>query len=281
MNKKLIISAALTGTGGSKQLSEHIPVTAEEIAADAVACARAGATVIHVHVHDDQGNPTMETRFFKEAVTAMRAAREAAGVDFLINLTTSGGNPLDPDELRMAHLKESKPELCSYDVGSFNWGCSGLFYNSPQLLESLAECVAQYDIKPEIEIFDAGMMGNALEYIRRGILKPPCYFQFVLGVLGAMDSSVENLEYLHRHLPPNSFWSVTGIGKGHLPMLLTGLALGCDGLRVGLEDNLYFEKGIKATNVRLVERAVQIAGLAGREIATAREAREILGITYR
>ena len=179
----------------------------------------------------------------------------------------------------MAHLRELRPEMCSYDVGSFNWACGGLFFNGPQFLEALAACCRENGIKPEIEIFDAGMLGNALEYIRRGVLKPPCHFQFVLGVLGAMDGSVENLEYLHRRLPDNCTWSVTGIGKAHLPMMLTGLALGCDGIRVGLEDNIYLEKGVLATNTQLVQRAAQIAKLAGREIATANDARELLGIS--
>ncbi len=279
---KLMISVALTGTAGSKKLSPHIPIDADEIAADAVACARAGASMVHVHVHDAEGKPTMETRYFEDAVNAMRKARAESGVDFLINLTTSGSpNPLEPDSNRMAQVKLLKPELCSYDVGSFNWGCSGLFYNSTTLLEALPAAAAESGTRLEIEIFDAGMLGNAVEYLRRGVLKAPCHFQFVLGVLGAMDGSVENLEYLHRRLPENSTWSVTGIGRAHIPMMLTGLALGCDGIRVGLEDNLYFEQGVKATNVQLVERAVSIAKLAGREIATPQETREILGIAYR
>lgn len=275
--KKVIISAALTGTQGSKALSPYVPVSAEEIAADAVACAKAGASVIHIHVHNEQGKPTMETRYFVEAFEATKEAAKKAGVNPIINLTTSGGSSVT--ELRLAHLKQLRPEMCSYDSGSFNWSLGGIFQNSTEFLTECGLLTQELDIKPEIEIFDTGMLGNAIELANRGVLKTPCHFQFVLGVLGGMDASVDNLEHLYRRLPENCTWSVTGIGKGHLPMLLTGLALGADGIRVGLEDNLYLDKGVKATNAQLVERAVAIARLANREIATADEAREMLGIT--
>lgn len=275
--KKVIVSVALTGTAGSKSQTPHIPISPEEIAADTVAVAKAGASMVHIHVHDEAGNPTMETRYFKEAFEAVKEATEKAGVDVIVNLTTSGGS--NDDFLRQEHLRQLRPEVCSYDVGTFNWALGGVFENRPDFLVELGKTTQQLDIKPEIEIFDAGMLGNAIAYTGYKVLKAPCHFQFVLGVLGGMDGTVENLEYLHRHLPAGSTWSVTGIGKAHLPMLLAGLALGCDGIRVGLEDNLYLSKGVKGTNLQLVERAVAIARLAGREPATADEARQMLGIT--
>lgn len=275
--KKVIVSVALTGTAGSKSQTPYIPISPEEIAADTVAVAKAGASMVHIHVHDKAGNPTMETSYFKEAFEAVKEATEKAGVDVIVNLTTSGGS--NDDFLRMEHLRQLRPEVCSYDVGTFNWALGGVFENRPDFLVALGKTIQELDIKPEIEVFDSGMLSNAIAYANYKLLKTPCHFQFVLGVLGAMDGSVENLEYLHRRLPAGSTWSVTGIGKAHLPMLLTGLALGCDGIRVGLEDNLYLSKGVKATNVQLTERAVAIARLVGREPATAEEARQMLGIT--
>lgn len=275
--KKLIISVALTGTAGNKSQTPDIPISPEEIAADTVAVAKAGASMVHIHVHDEKGNPTMETRYFKETFEAVKEATEKAGVDVIVNLTTSGGS--SDDFLRQEHLRQLRPEVCSYDVGTFNWALGGIFENSPNFLVELGKTAQQLDIKPEIEIFDAGMLGNAKAYTGYKVLKAPCHFQFVLGVLGAMEGTVENLEYLHRRLPEGATWSVTGIGKAHMPMLLAGLALGCDGIRVGLEDNLYLSKGVKATNLQLTERAVAIARLAGREPATADEARQMLGIT--
>ena len=275
--KKVIISCALTGTAGSKSQTPDIPISPEEIAADTVAVAKAGASMVHIHVHDEQGRPTMRTEYFRAAFEAVKEATEKAGVDVIVNLTTSGGE--NDDNLRMEHLRQLRPEVCSYDAGTFNWALGGMFENSPDFLVELGKTTQQYDIKPEIEIFDAGMLSNAIAYTGYKVLKAPCHFQFVLGVVGAMAGTVENLEYLHRHLPVGSTWSVTGIGKAHLPMLLAGLALGCDGLRVGMEDNLYLSRGVKGTNVQLVERAVAIARLAGREPATADEARQMLGIT--
>lgn len=275
--KKLIVAVALTGTAGSKQQSPATPITPEEIAADTVAVAKAGASMVHIHVHDEKGYPTMETRYFKETFEAVKEATEKAGVDVIVNLTTSGGS--NDSFLRQEHLRQLRPEMCSYDVGTFNWSLGSIFENSPDFLVELGKTTQALDIKPEIEVFDAGMLGNAAAYSGYKVLKTPCHFQFVLGVLGGMAGTVENLEYLHRHLPEGSTWSVTGIGQAHLPMLLAGLALGCDGIRVGLEDNLYLSRGVKGTNLELTERAVAIARLAGREPATADEARQMLGIT--
>lgn len=275
---KLIISAALTGAGTSKSAAPTVPYHAEEIAQQVVDVARAGAAAVHIHVRDDSGWPTMSTDKFTEAFLAIKSATEAAGVDVIVNLTTSGSAALETNETRLAHLKKLRPEMCSYDSGTFNWNNGGVFVNAPDFLEELSACVVAHDIKPEIEIFDNGMVGNALYYISKYKIPTPCHFQFVLGVGGGADGTARNLVFLQEMLPPGSTWSVTGIGKKHMPMMLAGLSLGCDGLRVGLEDNLYLTRGVKATNVQLVQRAAELAKIAGREIATAEEARQILGI---
>jgi uncharacterized protein (DUF849 family) len=276
-SNKLIISAALTGAGTTKQAAPSVPITANEIAEDVVRVVKAGAAIVHIHVRDDNGYGTMDTQKFIEAFEATKEACIKADIDPIINLTTSGG-PANT-ELRLAHLRALKPEMCSYDAGTMNWANSFIFENSPEFLEKLGTLTQELDIKPEIELFDASMIGNAMYYINKGFIKTPSHFQFVLGVPGGLDGTIDSVNFMLPKLPPNSTWSITGIGKTHMPMMLAGLAAGADGIRVGLEDNVYMSKGVVATNISLVLRAVELAELCGREIATPAEAREILGIT--
>ena len=277
MGKKLIITAALCGAGTLKSMTEHVPVTPEEIAADAVACAKAGAAVIHFHARDDAGLNTMETERFVRVIELTREACAKANVDIVYNLTTSGGKfPLD---MRLAHLPILKPEMCSYDPGTMNWANSYVFLNPPEFLERLGTLSQELDIKPELEIFDGGMMGNVDFYLKKGFLKTPLHYQFVLGASGGMDGDIGSLAFLLPKMHPGSTWSATGIGRSHVPVMLSALSEGCDGLRVGLEDNIFWDKGVLATNVSLVERTVRLAEVIGRSVATAAEAREILGLT--
>lgn len=273
---KLIITAALCGAGTTRNQSPYVPLTPDEIAADAVACARAGASIIHLHVRDENGKNSMETELFSLAVTKVRAALQQAGLDAVLNLTTSGS--AWPEDVRVAHLPKLMPEMCSYDPGSMNWANSYVFMNTPVFLERLGKICTELKIKPELEIFDAGMIGNVEYYIKKGFLTPPCHYQFVLDVSGGMPGTIESLSYLLPKIHPGSTWSITGIGKSHVPMMLAGLAAGCDGLRVGLEDNVFWDKGVHATNDKLVARAVELGRLAGREIASADETRQILGL---
>ena len=279
MSKKLIIAAALTGAWPTKSMSPYVPMTPDEIAADAVACVKAGASMLHIHVRDDNEKGSMDTERFKAAYYAVTKALDEAGLDAVINLTTSGQSGVS-DETRMAHLIALKPEMCSFDAGSMNWGAN-VFMNSPAFLEKLCHCVLENDIKPEIEVFNGSMMVNAAAYVKKGLLKQPTHYQFVLGGAGAMEGTVHNLNFFRNMLPEGSTWSVTGVGKAHLPMLLAALAMDADGVRVGLEDNLYYAHGQLATNAQLVERAATLGRLAGREPATAAEARELLDITRR
>lgn len=277
MGKKLIITAALCGAGTTKQQTEHVPITPEEIAADAVACAKAGAAVVHFHVRDEAGKNTMETDRFVGVIDLVRETCAKANIDIVLNLTTSGSK--FPEDMRVAHLPILMPEMCSYDPGTLNWANSYVFMNTPAFLERLGTISQELNIKPELEIFDAGMMGNVDYYLKKGFLAKPLHYQYVLGVSGGMTGDIGSLAFLLPKMQPGSTWSVTGIGRAHMPMMLAGLAEGCDGLRVGLEDNILMEKGVLATNARLVERAVKLGEVAGRSIATAAEAREILGLT--
>lgn len=276
MGKKLMITAALCGAGTTKKQTPYVPITPEEISDDAIACAKAGASIIHIHVRDKDGGNTMETEVFTEVVGLIREKAAKENVDLILNLTTSGSKW--PEDMRRAHLPVLLPEMCSYDPLSMNWANSYIFKNSPAFLELLGKEIQELGIKPECEIFNGGDMGNVDYYLKKGILKAPVHYQFVLGVTGGMPGDAETLGYLMPKMQAGSTWSITGIGRAHMPCMLLGLAMDCDGLRVGLEDNIYMEKGVLATNVSLVERAVKLGEDAGRSIATAAEAREILGI---
>jgi uncharacterized protein (DUF849 family) len=174
--------------------------------------------------------------------------------------------------------------MCSFDPNTINWSNSYIFENHPRFLNALAQEVIKQDVKPEFEVFDTGHIDSVMYYVNKwGIPQPP-HIQFIMGVGGSMPGTAQGLAWMVDHLPEGATWSVSGIGKAHMPMMLAGLALGCDGLRVGLEDNIMYGKDadgkkIIATNVMLVERAVELAQIAGRTIATADDAREILGIT--
>lgn len=276
MGKKIIITAALCGAGTTKKQTPYVPITPEEIAADAVACAKAGASIIHIHVRDEQGANTMEVERFCYVMNYVQAALDKEGLSPVLNPTTSGSK--FPIEMRLGSLPILKPEMCSYDPGSLNWGNSYIFKNEPKFLEDLGTMCQELNCKPECEVFDGGFCGNIAYYLKKGFLKGPVHAQLVLGVAGGMPGTIESIDYLTRHLPADCTWSITGIGHAHMPCLLGGLAAGCDGLRVGLEDNIYMEKGVLATNEQLVERACRIAVDAGREIATPAETREILGL---
>ena len=289
-SNKIMIQVCLCGAGTKKAQAPTVPYTADELAEQIVACAKAGASIAHIHVREDKmvngemqiGYKSMSLQAFTAAVEKTREACKAAGVDIIINLTTSGGEY--EDVKRLQHLGALKPEMCSFDPNTINWANSYIFENSPRFLNLLSQEVVKQDVKPEFEVFDTGHIDSVMYYVNKhGIPKPP-HIQFIMGVGGSMPGTAENLAFLVGKLPEGATWSVSGIGRCHMPMMLAGLALGCDGLRVGLEDNVVYGKDengnkIIATNEMLVKRAVELAKLAGREIATADEAREILGIT--
>ena len=273
---KVIITAALTVAVTPKSKNPYIPLTPEEIAEDAYKVWKAGAAVVHIHTRNDEGIGFMDPAKFKKIIELIRAHEDC---DVIINCTSSGDNTgTATDQTRMEHMKTLDGiEMGSYDAGSFNWMPGGVFANSPAFLQELGDVYMQRGIKPEIEIFDTGMLGVTEYFVKNGHLPTPLHFQFCLGVLGAMPATVENLLYLVNKIPEGSTWSAFGTGKGHLPIMYAALALGGN-IRVGLEDNVWYEKGVPASNVSLVERAVQAVKTFGKEPATPAEAREILGI---
>lgn len=274
LDNKVILTVATTGAWPSKKDTPHIPLQPKEIADDVYACWQAGASIAHIHVRDDEDKSSMDFNKFTQTVEHIRAT----DCDIVINLTTSGQLGLK-DEDRMRHIIALKPELASYDCGSMNWAHSTVFENSPRFLEKLGLVMQENNIKPEIEIFDAGMVYNALYYLKKGILKAPLHFQFVLGAPGGMAATVENLMFLKTLIPADSTWGALGIGRGHLPIMYTTLAL--DGhVRVGMEDNIYYSRGVLAkSNVEFIERTKRIAAEIDKEIATPDEARAILNIS--
>lgn len=273
LSDKVILTVAPTGAWPSKKDTPNIPLQPREIADEVYACWQAGASIAHIHVRDDEDKSSMNFNKFKDTVEYIRAT----DCNIVINLTTSGQLGLE-DEDRMKHIIALKPELASYDCGSMNWAHSTVFENSPRFLEKLGTAMQDHNIKPEIEIFDAGMIYNALYYLKKGILKAPLHFQFVLGVPGGMDATVENLVFLKSLIPKESTWGALGVGRGHLPLMYTTLALGGH-LRVGMEDNIYYSKGVLAeSNMEFIERTKRIVKEFNKEIATPDEARMILSL---
>lgn len=279
-SNRVIISCALTGTATPKEKNPNVPVTPEEIAADAHRAWQAGAAVVHLHMRDEQWKGVMDWERFRETVRLIRSDPDC---DVIINCTSSGGPGPDgaySTDSRIAHfLQVPEIELGSFDAGTFNWGDQKEFNNDPAFLKTLAGVYQRSGVKPEVEIFDMGMLGNAKHYLQKlHLIQEPLWCQFVLGVLGGMEANPENLQYLVRHLPDGALWSATGIGAGHLPILYSAIALGANGVRVGLEDNLYLDRGVPATNAALVERAAKLVRLYNKQPATPAEARQILGL---
>jgi 3-keto-5-aminohexanoate cleavage enzyme len=271
--QKLIITAAITGSRITREITPHIPLTPPEIVQSAYECWQAGAAVVHIHVrYPHTGQGTQDVAVFRQVVEPLREK-----TDLILCLTTSGipGRNLPTDE-RLAPV-DLKPELASFDAGSINLGGT-VFINSPEFLDRAAEKMRQMGVKPEIEIFDLGMIITALRMRDQGKLDEPLHFQFVLGTPWGAPATPKSFLHLQEHIPGNSTWSIIGIGKGHLPMSMMALAMGGH-IRVGLEDNIYYSKGVLAeTNAQFVERIVRIARECGRDVATPAEAREILSV---
>lgn len=275
-NSKLIVTAAVCGASTSRRQTPHVPITPEEIAEEVIACADAGASIAHIHVRDDNGVNTIDPERFGRVIELIKSS----GRDIVLNLTTACDNV--SAEQRMSHLYRFRPEMASLDIGSMNWANHHVFLNEPAFLEKMTAAMKELSVKPEIEIFDAGMIGNAQYYMSKGLIPAPAHFQFVLGVPGGLDATVENLQFLVNKLPEGSTWSALGIGRRSMPMLLATLALEAPCLRVGLEDGVYYSQGVLArSNAQLVARAIRIANEAGREIATPEETRQIMGLTNR
>ena len=269
---EVIISAALVGSWPTRQQTPYIPISPEEIAQSAVEAWREGAAIVHIHVRDDEGKVVCDVGRYRRVVELIGEA----GCDVIVNLSTGGGAGTTALEDR-ANPVSLKPELASLDCGSVNFG-DRVFLNPPDFLERLATEMKEKGVKPEIECFEAGMIGNAMRLIDKGLIDPPYWFQFVLGVRGAAPATAKQLLHMVESIPAGTPWSVCGISRYQLPMNVLAIAMGGHP-RTGMEDNIYYRKGeLASSNAQLVARLARIARECGREPATPDQARAILGI---
>jgi uncharacterized protein (DUF849 family) len=277
LKNKKIITVATTGAWPTKENTPYVPIEPEEIAQEVYNCWKQGAAVCHIHCRDDQGKAAMEFPKFKKTVELIRARKDC---DIIINLTTSGGINLSEDD-RIKPFSELIPEMASFDCGTMNWQHSGVFENNPRFLEKLGLLMQEKGVKPEIEVFDPGMIYNAQYYLKKGVLKAPVHFQFCMGVAGGIKGTTKNLVFMKEtmeEVAPGSTWSAFGVGPSAMEILYASVAMGGN-VRVGMEDNILYKKGVLAeNNMVFVERARRIIEEFGFETASPDEAREILGL---
>lgn len=268
---KLIITCAVTGAEVTKKDNPAVPYSPEELAESSYAAVKAGASIIHLHVRNPDGTPTHRKEVFQETVERIRKK-----CDPVIMVSTGGAVGMTVDE-RCEGL-EAGTEMASLTTGTVNFG-KDVFLNAPEMIEKIAVKIREKKMKPEIEVFDAGMVDNAGALVRKGLLTAPLQYQFVLGVPGGLGASARNLTYLADSVPPGSTWCVAGVGRHQFTMAAHAILMGGH-VRVGLEDNVYLRKGVLApSNAALVERAAAIAKEFDRELADPAEARRLLGIT--
>ncbi|SHJ86599.1 3-keto-5-aminohexanoate cleavage enzyme [Geosporobacter subterraneus DSM 17957] len=268
--EKLIITAALTGAEVTKAQQPNLPVSPDEIAEAAYECYKAGASIVHVHGRDAEGNPTQSYEVYKEIKEKIEAK-----CNIIVQPSTGGATWHTPEE-RLQPV-ELKPEMATLSCGTCNFG-PDVFMNSEEYIEKFAARMKELGVKPEIEVFERGMIDNALRLVKKGLLDAPVHFDFVLGVPGACPGTPEDLMHMVRSIPAGSTWTVAGIGRAETPLAVMAIVLGGN-VRVGFEDNVYYEKGVLAeSNAQLVARIARIAKEIGREVATPDEARKILGI---
>jgi len=294
MNHEVIVTCALTGAGDTVGRSPHVPVTPAEIAASAVEAANAGAAVVHIHVRDPEtGSPSRDVALYREVV---RLVKES-GVDVVVNLTAGMGGdlvidqedplkPVDGTDLvnamdRLPHVEELLPDICTLDCGSLNFGeGSRLYVSTPDMLRAGAKRIQELGVKPELEIFDTGHLWFASKMVEEGLIDAPPLFQLCMGIPYGAPVDPGLLQAMVNLLPEKAQWASFAIGRDQMPWVAQSVLLGGH-VRVGLEDNLYLAKGVKATNGQLVERAVGIVQDLGATVVSASRAREILGLKER
>lgn len=266
----LIITAALTGAEVTRAQQPALPITPEEIGIAAAECARAGASIVHVHARCPDGTPTQDAVTYRRIIDEVRSR-----CDIIVQVSTGGAVGMTPEE-RLAPVSLN-PEMATLSMGSVNFG-GDVFVNRPADIEAFAHAMRARGVKPELEVFDAGMLATARRWLAKGLLQSPAHIDLVMGVPGGMPATAQTLSYMLSELPPDATWTVAGIGAAQLSMATLAIVLGGH-VRVGFEDNVYYRKGVlAASNAQLVARIVRIADELGRPIATAQEARRMLGL---
>ncbi len=294
MNPKVMITCALTGAGDTVDRSEHVPVTPEQIAESGIAAARAGATIVHIHVRDPQtGKGSRDVSLYQEVVERIRAS----DVDVIINTTAGMGgdlmlDPQNPTQFvegtdlvngveRLAHVAEILPDICTLDCGSLNFGEGSLVYvSTPDMLRDGAKRIQELGVRVEMEIFDTGHLWFANQLVEEGLVDAPPMYQLCMDIPYGAPADPRLLATMVAQLPENAVWASFALGRMQMPWVAQSVLLGGH-VRVGLEDNLYLSRGVKATNAQLVERARTIIEAMGSEVATPDDAREILSLKPR
>jgi uncharacterized protein (DUF849 family) len=292
-NDKTFITCAVTGNLTKPEQTPHLPITTQHIADDCLAAADEGAAVVHIHVRDPKtGRPSMDVNLYREVVERIRVKAP----QLIVNLTTGPGgrfvpSPDDPKVYapgttllppleRVKHVVELKPDICSLDLNTMNSG-PDVVMNTPANVRKMAKAIQDAGVIPELEVFDSGDMNLARDLFADGTLKGPGLYTVVMGVKYGFASTPETLMYARGLLPPGARWSAFGIGRAEYPMLAQTWLLGGH-VRVGLEDNIYLSKGVLAkSNAELVAKARRILEDLGGRVASAAEAREILGLAAR
>jgi uncharacterized protein (DUF849 family) len=292
MQPKVIITCAVTGAGDTVGKHPAIPVTPEQIASAALEAASAGATVVHCHVRNIvTGKGARDASLYRDVMERIRAKNK----DVIINLTAGMGGDLvvgdgetpmkwgegtdvvGPLE-RLIHVKELRPEICTLDCGSLNFGDgNGIVVQTPTQLREQAKLIKSYGVKPEMEIFDSGNLWFANQMYKEGLIEGPPLYQLCLGIPWGAPFNTETMAYQKSQLPEGAIWAAFSIGRSQFHAVAQAVLLGGH-VRVGLEDNLYLDKGVFASNGSLVEKAVKLIEMLGTKVATPAEGREILGL---
>jgi uncharacterized protein (DUF849 family) len=288
-DNKVIVTVAVTGAIGDKSKHPALPVSPAEIADSALEAYAAGASVAHIHVRDPvTGEPSMEFELYREVFERIRGAS-----DMVVNLTTGAGARIIPNdsnpvglgpgttwsspERRIEHIVNLKPELCSLDIGSMNFG-PRLFANIVPHVEEMARRIKDEGVKPELEVFDMGHIVIGHSLLEKGLVDSPPIFQLCLGIEWGMPATAKNMMLMKEALPHDAIWAGFAIGPASFPMVAQSALLGGN-VRVGFEDNFYLSRGMRATsNAQLVEKAVAIVRALDKEPASTQEAREMLGL---
>jgi len=273
---KMVITCAVCGAETTRAHNPNLPLTPEEIAIATYDAFLAGASIVHLHVRDENGGPTQDPEVFKKAI---RLIREKC--DIVIEITTGGAVGMTDDE-RLLVVQELQPEMASLDCGTVNFG-NDYIVNTLPTMRRFAREMIKYNVRPTLECFDISHIQAADILIKEGLLSPPYYYGFVMNVPGAVRYDVETLRFFVNRIPKGSLWTVMGVGSACLPAHYGALAVGGGFIRVGFEDNVYYTKGVLAeSNAQLVARTAKISRDAGLEIATPADVREMFqlkGIT--
>ncbi|WP_191264018.1 3-keto-5-aminohexanoate cleavage protein [Comamonas sp. JC664] len=275
MSAPMVITAAMVGAETTREQTPHLPITAEEIAEDAVRCREAGAAMVHLHVRTADGKPSQDAELFRAAIRAIRKR-----TDVLIQTSTGGAVGMTVDQ-RCGPLTltgEDRPDMATLTTGTVNFG-EEVFWNPRPLVRDIARRIREAGLRPELECFDVGMIDEARYLAKEGLVDLPAHFDFVLGVPGTLQPRPEVLDFMIASLPEGSTWTVAGVGRHQLAYVDEAAKRGGNA-RVGLEDNIYVSKGVLAKgNWELVAEAVKRARAHGREPATPEQARKLLRLS--